>query len=506
MRPLDSVVARVLPGTAAGMFPFWSPDSRSLAFYADGQLKRVDLDGGLVRPLVQATRGTGGAWNRDGVILFGPNPASPIFRIPAEGGMPESVTRLDKGQAGHGWPYFLSDGRHFLYLAAGNADSRGVYLGQIDGSPARKLVDADASPVYASGHLLFVRQTTVFAQAFDAARLEVQGSPFPVMEGVMRGAAASPLAAAGSTVAARVGAARADRQFVWVDRSGRALETVGERGAVRPISISPSPDGGRLAFFLGEAANSDIWLLELRRNLLSRLTTHPGEDIFPVWSRDGSRIVFTSNRNGGFALYQKRTTGDEPEELVLPGSPEETFASETSTDGQVLLYQRRSTKTGWDIWALPLRGGGAPTPAIQTEFDERDGLLSPDGKWLAYFANNSGRFEVYVQPFPGPGPRQQVSTSGGAQIRWRPDGRELFYIALDGNLMAVPMQVAADAQSLNVGTPASLFTTHIGRVLNPGPNAEYVVSADGQRFLMNTITLDSSTNPIRLIVNWKAGS
>jgi eukaryotic-like serine/threonine-protein kinase len=505
VRALDSVVARPLPGTAGASLPFWSPDSRSVGFFADGQLKRLDLDGGLVRMLTQATFGRGGAWNRDGVILFAPNPAGPIFRLPADGGTPVRVTSLEAAHSGHSMPSFLPDGRHFLYIAAGTADSRGVYVGQLDAAPRRKLVDADNVGTYAAGHLLFVRKTTVFAQDFDVDRLEVRGSPFPVVEGVTAGNNSGSLSASvGGTIAVRVGLARARRQLAWFDRSGKEMETLGDIDSVSRAGFSPSPDGGQLAFIRRVETNPDIWLLETRRNLRTRFTSHPGEDIFPAWSRDGSRIVFSSNRDGGFSLYQKRMSGNDDDELVLPGTPQETFASDTSPDGRLLLFQRRSVKTGWDVWSMPLRGAGQPERVVQTEFDERDALLSPDGKWLAYFANNSGHFEVYVQPFPGPGARQQVSTSGGVQMRWRPDGRELFYLALDRTLMAAPTQTAADGKSLTVGTPLPLFAARVGGLINPGPGAEYIVSADGKRFLMNTLVQESDANPIRLIVHWKA--
>jgi hypothetical protein len=333
--------------------------------------------------------------------------------------------------------------------------------------------------------------------------MEVRGSPFPVVEGVTAGSSGSLSASVDGTIAVRVGLALAQRQLTWFDRSGKEMDTLGDLGSATRTGFAPSPDGGQLAFFRRGETNSDIWLLETRRNVRTRFTSHPGEDIFPAWSRDGSRIVFSSNRNGGFSLYQKRTSGNDADELVLPATPEETFASDTSPDGQLVLFQRRSVKTGWDVWSLPLGEAGTPTPVIQTEFDERDGLFSPDGKWLAYFANSSGRFEVYVQPFPGPGPRQQVSTSGGVQVRWRQDGRELFYLALDRTLMAAPMQFAADGRAVTVGTPLPLFVARVGRLLNPGPGAEYIVSADGQRFLMNTLAQEANSNPIRLVVNWK---
>ncbi len=504
VRELDSVVSRPIPGTGDASMPFWSHDSRSVGFYADGLLKRIDLAGGLVRTLTEATAGVGGSWNRDGVILLVRNPASAIVRISADGGMSAEATRLEGSHAGHIFPHFLPDGRHFLYYVNGAPETRGVYVGQLDGSATRKLFDSDSAAVYASGHLLFVRGATLLAQGFEVSRLEVTGSPFPVAAGVVGSMLANVRAAlsatAGGAIAFRVGYAQAERQFVWVDRSGKEIGTVGAPDSGLAISPSISPDGGSLAFLRRVNGNADIWLLETRRGLLSRFTEHAAEDIFPVWSRDGVRIAFTSNRNGTIDLYQKRTTGVGVEELLLPGGPEESFACDWSPDGQFLLYQRRSAKTGFDFWALPLAGGGKPFSVGQTEFDERDGQFSPDGKRMAFHSNRSGRFEVYVQPFPGPGAALRVSTGGGAQVRWRPDGRELFYIALDGRLMAAPIQVPADGQ-LVVGMPVPLFATHVGRVLSIG--AQYIVSSDGQRFLMNTFVQDASPTTIRLILNWQ---
>ena len=503
-RQIDSVEAHPIPGTDGGRMPFWSPDNRSLAFYADGVLKRIDVAGGLVRTLTGALVGVGGAWNREGVILFVQNPASPIMRISADGGMPAAATRLEAGHAGHSFPHFLPDGRHFLFYVNGSAETRGIYVGQLDGSAVRKLFDSDSAAVYASGHLLFVRGSTIFAHGFDVSRLEVTGNPFPVATGVsgsmLAGTTVALSATAGGAIAFRIGSPQIEHQFVWVDRSGKETGSVGARDTNMLISPSGSPDGGSLALLRRVNGNSDVWLLDTRRGVLSRFTDHASEDIFPIWSRDGSRIVFTSNRNSTNDLYQKPTMGVGVEELLLVGGAEEMFACDWSPDGQFLLYERRNVKTGFDIWALPLRGGGKPVLVAQTEFDELDGQFSPDGKWMAFLSNRSGRSEVYVQPFPGPGAAMQVSASGGGQMRWRPDGRELFYIALDGRLMAAPIQVASGGQ-LAVGVPVSLFATHVGSVLRSF-GAQYVVSPDGQRFLMNTLVQNASPTPIRLVLNW----
>jgi Tol biopolymer transport system component len=507
VRRIDSFDLRALPGTAGGVLPFWSPDSRSVAFFAEGLLKRVDLNGGPVRTLVGGATGGGGTWNRDGVILFARNPASPILRTSADGGVPTEVTRLEAGHAGHGVPHFLPDGRHYLYFVRGTPEAGGVYVGQLDAQAPRKLFDAESAAVYAAGHLVFIQQGTVFAWAFDPERLAPKGTAFPIIEGAvtnLEGGRYSALSAgAAGTIAFRAGSARAERQLVWFDRSGKEIETVGGPDRTTLRSPSRSPDGRYLAVLRRVNGNADIWLLELRGARFSKFTDHPAEDIFPVWSRDGSRIAFTSNRNGEFGLYQKRTTGG-GEELLLPRGREEIFACDWSPDGQYLLYQKQSAERSRDFWALPLLGGGKPFSVGQTEFEERDGQFHPGGKWIAFHSNRSGRFEVYIQPFPGPGEPRPVSTNGGAQARWRSDGRELFYVALDGKLIAVPINIAADSQTVDVGLPVPLFAARLGRrVVSGGSGAQYVVSDDGQRFLMNTVVPEANRTPIRVLVNWR---
>ena len=310
------------------------------------------------------------------------------------------------------------------------------------------------------------------------------------------------LSASQGTIAFRLGSARSDRQFVWVDRSGKEIRKVGVPD--NWTSPSASPDLSQLAVLKRDAiGNADVWLVETRRGVLTRFTTHPKEDVFPVWSRDGTRIAFQSNRDGAMGLYQKRTTGGASEELLLNLGDVGGIVNDWSPDGQFLLYATLTGVTGTDLWALPLRGGGKPFLVLKTDSDERDGQFSPDGRWIAYTSNSSGRFEVYMQPFPGPGGAIQVSTDGGAQVRWRPDGRALFYVGLDTRFMEVPIQVAADAKPV-LGAPVALFTARVGVAIHPAVSgAQYVVSADGQSFLMNTLMPDVGPTLVRLVLNWK---
>src|SRR2546426_779339 len=346
---------------------------------------------------------------------------------------------------------FYADGQLFLYYVAGAPDSRGIHVGRLDGS-SQRLVDADGGGVYKNGHLLFIRHANVFAQAFGADRLELKGSPFQVAEGVFgRSGQFLTLSASAGALAFRVGEARYARQFTWVDRSGREIATVGDRLG-DPDGVSWSPDRSQLVFFERGAISSDLWMLDVRRGVVSRFTDDPDEDIFPLWTRDGNRIIYSAIRNGRRSLYQ-RPVGAGQRELLLQSQTEDTFVSDTSPDGRYIVYQRINAKSGWDIWALPREPNATPIPVVQTDADERSARLSPDGRWIAFVSNNSGVSEIYVQPFPGPGRRLQVSTKGGDEPQWRPDGAELFYLALDGRLTATSIKQAPDHQSIDIGAP-----------------------------------------------------
>jgi serine/threonine protein kinase len=503
LRPLASVSAQPLPGTEGASLPFWSPDNRSIGFFADRQLKRIDVDSQSVRSLSPVGAFGGGSWSRDGVILFSPNAPLPIFRVPAAGGEAVAITNLGSS-SGHSFPQFLPDGHHFLYYVRGSPDIRGVYLGQLDGREARRLFDADSAAEYApTRHLLFLNQRTLFAHAFDPDRLELTGNPIPVAEQVTIGAQASPAltVSAAGVIAYRTGPSADQRQFVWFDRSGAALGNVGDRGAAL-LGPSLSPDGRRLALFQGVSGLVDIRLLDIERGVLTRFTSDPADEIWPVWSADGENIVFSSNRNGQLDLYRKATGGTGSEQVLL-ATPQQKVANDWSKDGRFLLYTNIDPKAVASLWVLPL-DGGKPSKIVQTDFNAGWGQFSPDGKWIAYASTDSGRWEIYVQPFPGPGARSPVSTSGGVMTRWSSDGHELFYIAADDRLTAVSIRPASDGQAVAVGTPVSLFATRVGGALQQTDiNPPYVVARDGRRFLMSTVVDDANTSPITVILNWK---
>jgi serine/threonine protein kinase/Tol biopolymer transport system component len=512
LRPLSSGPARQLAGTDNAYLPFWSPDGRSIGFFADGKLKRIGIDGGVPQVLANAPLAKGGAWSRTGVILFAPNNSGPIFRIPAAGGQMEAVTQMREGSTTHRFPQFLPDGRHFLYWAGAEG---AVYVATLDGPETRRVLKRSTpiggSAEYTTGRLVFQRQTTLFSQRFDPVRLELMGDPSPVADHVPD---ASWSVSEAGPIIYRTGPATygPQREFVWFDGSGKMLEQVGDDSVNVALGLSMSSDGQHLA--VGRLGS--IWLLELARAALTRFTRQSWIAAYPIWSPDGSRIVFGHYERGtAMDLYQKKTNGGGTEELLLR-TPLNKSATDWSSDGRFLLYRSSDPKTGVDIWALPMSGANAspvgrsdqaldgdrkPFAVVQTDDDERDGQFSPNGKWIAYQSNESGRFQIYAQPFPGPGTKKLISTNGGAQVRWRRDGRELFYIGLDGRLMAVPIRFSADGKTIELAAAVPLFPTRVGDPLEE--RQQYSVSPDGQRFLMNIVSEEAAISPVTVILNYK---
>ena len=510
LRSLESGTERSLPGTDGALFPFWSPNNRSIGFFADGSLKRSDIDGGLPRVLAAAPAGRGGTWNNEEIILFTPNAGGPIFKVPASGdGKAEALTRIDAGSHRH--PRFLPDGRHFLYFVTGGGEARGVYVGDIKaaGSPKRLAVTADAAVEFvAPNHLLFVMQSALFAQTFDPESLTLSGDSFRIGEQITVDGAVNRAALSASSVGSiiyRTGSGGAQRQFVWFDQRGQETAHVGEPDSNGVLGPALSPDGQHVAMYRTVDGNSDIWLMEVERGVRERFTLDGDGEVNPVWSPDRRRIAFSSNRDGGaYDLYVKSISGPETEVLLKTENPKS--ASSWSPNGRYLLYRNASPDTGYDIWALPFTDAGKPEkpfPVVQTKAEEREAEFSPNGKWIAYQSMATGRSEVYIQPFPADADSilLPVSINGGAQPRWG-SNNELFYIALDGQLMSVPIRYSSDGREIRPQTPESLFSTRVGGAVHSNDRQQYVVSLDGKRFLMNTLTEASS--PITVILNWKA--
>jgi eukaryotic-like serine/threonine-protein kinase len=511
VRSLDATTPQPLAGTEGALLPFWSPDGHSIGFGANGKLKKIDPSGGPALPLADAPALRGASWSTQGVILFTPTRTSALLRIPAAGGPTTPATVLDpaRKENSHRWPWFLPDGRHFLYAAvATDGDSvlsdATIYAGSLDSRESRIVAQASSNAVYASGYLLFLRDNTLMAQPFDAKRLATTGEAVPMAEQI----ADSPASLRGFFAATENGTLvfqpglQSLQTLTWLDRMGKRVAAVGEPGKLLSAFLSPDGKHATVSVFDRVERNNHLWLYDLARNLPGRFTLDSANENEGVWSPDGSRIVFNSSRNGHLDLYSKLASGAGTEELVYADGLNKHPTS-WSTDGKFIAYYAvGDPKTGSDLWVLPLAGERKPFPFLKTAFNELSGQFSPDGHWVAYQSNESGRGEIYISPFPGSGGKSQVSLAGGSLPRWRADGKELFFVAPDRSLIAT--EIGVKGSELVIGAPRALF----GPLLAAGYQAgyQYDVSPDGQRFLAVLPNEQASPpEPLTLVLNWTAG-
>jgi serine/threonine protein kinase len=505
VRSLDTLTAQALAGTEGASSPFWSPDSRFLGFFAGGKLKKIEVSGGPPITLCDAPAGRGGAWNREGVIVFTPTGNSAVQKVSASGGVPADATVFGQGETSHVWPRFLPDGQHFIYRANTGSVTGPVYVASLDSAERKLLLNVDSGNIlYTQGHLLFLRETTLMAQPFDARRLALTGDSFPIAEQIQASQTVNPngvfSASENGVLAYQTGAGTVGFQLVWFDRTGKQISALGDPARYSDLELSP--DSKRASVSIPDQAGKgrDIWLYDMARGLRTRFTFDPADEFTSVWSPDGSRVVFNSRRRGHLDLYQKASSGAGTEELVLEDDLDK-YPTSWSPDGRSILYVTgaNTPRTGNDLFVLPLSGDRKPVPFLQTQFNEGPGQFSPDGRWIAYMSNESGGYEVYVAPFPGPGGKWQISTGVGAWPRWRRDGTEIFYLGFDGKMMAAA--VNGKGSSFEVGDVKPLFETRAAL----GFRYPYDVSADGQRFLINTASEQTVSAPITVVVNWTAG-
>jgi Tol biopolymer transport system component/tRNA A-37 threonylcarbamoyl transferase component Bud32 len=498
LRAMNATEARPLRSTDGARYPFWSPDSRSIGYFADRKLYRVDLAGGPPHALAPATNPLGGAWGNDGTILYAPTTVTPLFRISASGGKPVAATELrSPTQSSHRAPSFLPDGRRFLFYAvatesadSGGLDESGIYLGSLDGGTPKRLTAADSgAEFFPPDRIMFVQDRKLVARRIDLERGELSADPVTVGE-----PARWFSTSAAGLVAYRSGTA-APRRGVWFDHAGTVL-SVGDDVNAPALSR----DGRFLAYDRSVDGNRDVWVTDLLRGDRTPVTRHPETDGHPVWSPDGVQIAFESNRGGTFDIWKKPANGGAgaAEEPVVT-SPANEWPLDWSSDGRFLLFQRTDENyVSGDLLAVPMTGSDrTPMVIAESEFDERMGNFSPDGRWIAYETDESGRSEVVIKPFPPTGGITRVSTDGGAAPRWSADGREIYFIAPDGTMMSATVSHAAS--TLTVEKPTALFSTHI---IAQTFTFQYVVSRDG-RFLVGSREVErASAPPITLLLNW----
>lgn len=504
VRPLSSLAAESVPGTEGAVSPFWSPDSRSLGFFAEGKLKRSDLQGGPPQILcdVFAQFTPFGTWSRHGLILFNSFDRRGLFQVAASGGEARPVTTLDtaRHEIIHAWPQFLPDGRHFIYLVQSTLpENTGIYAGSLDSKERKRLMNISSLSAYAGlpsgrGYLLFMHAATLMAQSFDARKLELQGEAFPIAEDALLSGTTplglAPFSVSGNRVLAYRTLGQATTELVWFDREGRRLGTVGEAANYSVPALSPDEKTLAVTRIDPHVATRDLWLFELTRGTPSRFTFDPAEETNPTWSPDGREIAFSSVK-GVIDIYLKAATGTGNARPLLQSSAPKMIEG-WSPDGRFIFYLSEGK-----LWALSLSGERKETILFATNGETRPSM-SPNMRWMAYESDESGRTEVYVQRFPPAGSKWQISTAGGEEPYWRRDGKELFYIA-GKRLMAV--DVNTDGQVFRWGSPKALFEMHLE--MEPR-RSRYQVAANGQRFLVN-VPLESTLPPITVVTNWIAG-
>lgn len=506
VRAFDSSDPQTLPGTENAASPFWSPDSRSVAFLADGRLKRIELTGTATPQALGKLPGvtTGGTWNRDGVILVGS--IGGVFRISDAGGDPVPVLPVDAAnETSARWPHFLPDGRHFIYVLFSSDKAReGVFVGALDSGETKRIMAGDSNVAYSPpGYLLFARGSTLIAHAIDLDRLELTGEPLPVAENVARGLPipyGSFSVSDNGVLAYRTAESQDVEQLVWLDRAGRQISTVGSPGEFRVPILSF--DGSKIAVdrLDRERGTRDVWSIDVARGFATRLTSHAANDFAPLWSPDGTRVIFASDRDGpDAALYQRAANGSGADELLL-GSVGSKRPNDWSHDGKYLLY---SSTLGSALWVLPLVGERRPERwSLEGEIN-RSGRFSPDARWIAYVSNASGESQIYVRSFRGTNQVWRISTNGGFVPEWRADGKELFFLGTDGAMMAAAVKSGAEFEA---APPVSLFDTPVkGRAAGLiSLRSLYAVAADGQRFLFAKRVEDANNTPITVVLNWAA--
>jgi Tol biopolymer transport system component len=492
----------LLAGTDGASRPFWSPDSRALGFFAQGKLKRIDPSGGAPQTITDAPNGSGGSWSSDDVIVFAPRGRGPLLRVPAAGGIATPVTTIDPNGAPeiHCCPSFLPDGRHFLFSVDSERPERyGVYVGNVETKDTRRLIEADSGAFAQPGYLLSLAGAgTLNAQRFDTGRLQLTGEAFALAENIGQGFSVS------QNGVLCYSAGQRKHQLVWFDRHGDQMAAVSGLGNFRGPELAA--DDKRVAFEAFDSATSSasIWMQDLSRRITSRFALDPASQFSPIWAPDGSRLLFFTVRNGEGGLYHKNASGTGEEQLLTQSKVTSFEAvakrpTDWSSDGHVILYDSWDGATKWDILALPLSTDGkpaTPAPFLQTSFTERTARFSPDDRWVVYVSEESGKSEVYVQPFAKTGDKWKISTDGGFQPRWRRDGKELFYLAPDKKLMAVDVRTGP---AFEAGTPRPLFEA---RVFDVSLWSLYDVSADGRQFLVTAVSQDGDSLRIAVVVNW----
>ncbi len=503
VRSTDWANAKKLPGTSNAIYPFWAPDNRYIGFFADGKLKKIDMQEGPPQTICEAPVGRGGSWNKDGVIIFSPNfTATTLLRVRATGsGNPVSVfPEVPDRTTIH--PQFLPDGNHFLVQVGGSLESRGIYIGSLDSKNINQVLNnTGRAEIIEPGWMLFVRENNLMVSPFDLEKLEMTGEAFPIVENISFDGAYHAFSVSRNGVLSYSNVDLINTQLVWMDRTGKQTADLGGPGQI--IEPTLSNDEKKLAVGQVDSTSGrvNLWTVDILRKTFSRISNDRDSNHYAsLWSGDGSKVVYSARSEKSFDIYEQTASGTAPKRILLSMESAQ-FADDWSKDGKYILFESEDEKTKYDLWFLPLSGDRKPQPYVRSEFNEAHGRFSPDGKWVAYGSDEIGRSEIYVRRFPDAGSgKWQISTGGGDQPYWRGDGKELYYLAPDGKIMAVEVNAG---DTFDASVPTALFPTFvIPQGLVGSDRNQYVVTSDGQRFLINSSPAQAIFAPIMIVFNW----
>ena len=501
-RPLNTLVGQPVPGSEDARFPFWSPDSRFLAFFSGGKLKKIDVTGGPPQVVCDVgSQPRGGSWGKNGIILLAANTREGLSKVTAAGGAVSAVTKLEKTEFTHRWPSFLPDGRHFFYVAqnfVGNPNTRNMaYIGSLDSAERQPLFATSGAVAYAApGYIVFPRQNTLFAQRFDISKLRPEGDAVPIADGIQ----IFPTTLTAMFSLSDTGILAYERaenitglQLILVDRKGKELDALTPPGNFSHPKLSH--DGKRIAYEQQDGGvGADIWVLDLTRRVPTRLTFEPEDETNPIWSPDDSKIIYSGPQpTGNFDVFEKASSGTTPAERLW-GVNVVVLPAQWTADGTLLYWSLEAKANNFDIGRFSLQTRNS-MPLVASKFDDITPQLSPDGRWLAYASNVSARMEIYIEPYPPSGAKWQVSNGGATSPRWRGDGKELFFQSNDDRIMSVA--VTAGADGLRISTPSPLF-----QMRTRSGTFQYDVSADGQKFLLDAAKGGDDKTTITLVTNW----
>jgi Tol biopolymer transport system component len=506
LQVLDEPFARILPGTEDAAFPFWSPDGRTIGFFSEGRLKKMNVTGGSPQILCDAPDARGGSWSSDGVILIG-FANKPIHKVAATGGVPAAILKIDNPDKvlGQSWPYFLTDGRHFLYLSVSVGEQiqgETLFLGQLDSTESKLLMNTHSGAAYAEGYLFFTDaqdEKTLIAQRFDYKAGKLTGDRYPIASR-LRTDFQNRLAAfsvSASSLVYQSSTQESGEELLLIGRDGKKLNAFGKVRFMGGVRLSPDASRAAVWIIVGMSKQGDIAIYDLSSKTRKQFTFDPSYDVVPVWSPTGDRIVFASNRKGQYDLFEKPSNGVTEERLLLSSNLDKV-PRDWSRDGKYLLYSQKGAKAKADLWVLPISTQDKPFPFLETEHSEDEGAFSPDGRWVAYVSDESGRDQIHVAPFPRATGKFVVSTEGGRTPRWRQDGKELYFMSNDNHLMAVA--VTLKGETLEFGTPQALFAT---QAKGGGFPFCYDVSPDGKLFAVDS-TDEVLSIPASILLNWTA--